>query len=76
MSTNFLSQVKGFTPVIDALVEELDLMPAIIYGVVWRYCQMEDRVCRASLETIASRVGISRKTVERHIKALCDAGYA
>ena len=50
-------------------------MPAIVYGVVWRYCQMEDRVCRASLETIASRVGISRKTVERHINTLCAAGY-
>jgi len=75
MSTNFLSQVKGFTPVIDALVDELDLMTAIVYGVAWRYCQMEDGVCRASLETIASRVGISRKTVERHMKALCEAGY-
>jgi len=75
VKTNFLAQVKGFTPVIDTLVEEIGLMPALVYGVVWRYCQMEDGICRASLEKIGSRIGISRKTVERHIKELCRAGY-
>jgi hypothetical protein len=72
---NFLSQTEGFTPIIDVLAQEVGLITAAIYGVVWRYCQMKDGVCRASLETIAQRLGIKRKTVERHIKKLCERGY-
>ncbi len=75
MPGSFLSDVKGFTPVIDALAAELGLIPAVVYGVAWRFCQMRDGVCHASLDTISKRVGISRRTVRRHIHALCDAGY-
>ncbi len=75
MTGRFLTEVKGWTPVIDALAEELGLIPAVVYGVAWRFCQMKDGVCSASLETIAKRVGISRATARRHIKALCVAGY-
>jgi DNA-binding MarR family transcriptional regulator len=71
----FLSEVKGFTPVIDVLADELGLMPAVAYGVVWRYCQMEDGICKASMAKIARRIGVDRATVHRHIKALCKAGY-
>jgi DNA-binding Lrp family transcriptional regulator len=71
----FLSEIKGFTPVIDVLVHELGLMPAVAYGAVWRYCQMEDGVCKASMTKIARRIGVDRATVHRHIKALCEAGY-
>jgi len=71
----FLSEVKGFTPVIDVLADELGLMPAVAYGVVWRYCQMKDGVCKASMEKIARRIGVDRTTAHRHIKALCEAGY-
>jgi DNA-binding MarR family transcriptional regulator len=74
MST-FLSMVKGFTPIIDALAQETSLTTAAVYGVVWRYCQMDDRICRASVETIAARVGISRKTADRHLKILVERGY-
>lgn len=73
--SKFLSEVKGFTPVIDILAQELGLMAAVVYGIVWRYCQMEDHVCTASLDRIAEHANISRRTVERHIKDLCDAGY-
>ena len=73
--SKFLSEVKGFTPVIDVLVHELGLMPAVAYGAVWRYCQMEDGVCKASMAKIARRIGVDRATVHRHIKALCEAGY-
>jgi hypothetical protein len=72
---NFLSQVAGFTPVIDALAREVGLVTAAVYGVVWRYCQMKDGVCSASLETIAEHVGLDRKTAERHVKKLCQKGY-
>ena len=73
--SSFLSEVKGFTPVIDVLVAEVGLITANVYGVVWRYCQMETGVCTASLETIAHRIGSSRKTAERHIKRLVKQGY-
>ena len=70
-----LSEVKGFTPVIDAVAEDVGVIEAVVYGVVWRYCQQKDGVCTASLATIAERVNLSHKTVQRHIKALCRAGY-
>jgi DNA-binding MarR family transcriptional regulator len=73
--SKFLSEVKGFTPVIDVLAQELGLMSAVVYGIVWRYCQMEDRVCTASRKRIAEHADISVKTVERHLKRLCKAGY-
>jgi DNA-binding Lrp family transcriptional regulator len=75
MSRTILANVDGFTPVIDGLVEELGLMSAVVFGRVWRYCQMEDHVCRASLERIAASIGVDRATVMRHIKDLCDRGY-
>ncbi len=71
----FLSQVRGFTPVIDILAEELGTMTALVYGIVWRYCQMEDKVCRASKETIAGHANISSKTVQRHLAELVKKGY-
>jgi hypothetical protein len=75
MSRTVLANVDGFTPVIDALVQELGLMSAVIFGRVWRYCQMEDGVCKASLEKIGDSIGVDRVTVLRHIKDLCDRGY-
>ena len=50
-------------------------MTAVVYGVVWRYCQMEKKVCSASPETIASHIGTSAKTVKRHLKKLANKGY-
>lgn len=74
MST-ILSDVKGFTPLIDVLVQEVGLMQALVYGRVWRFCQGPQRQCTASLETIGDSLGMSRRTVIRHIKDLCRAGY-
>lgn len=68
-------ELKGFTPVPDQLIEEFNVTVAAIYGVVWRYCQMEDRVCKASLEKVGARVGMSAKSAERHVSTLVEAGY-
>ena len=67
--------MSSFTPLIDTLVDELGTMPALVYGVVWRYCQMDAGVCYATLETIAQKAGVSYSTALRHVKALCAAGY-
>jgi len=74
MST-ILTETEGFTPVIDVLAQELGLMTAVVYGIVWRYCQMRDKICSASLDILANHIAVDRKTIERHIKVLCEIGY-
>lgn len=74
-SKPFLTEVRGFTPVIDVLVEELGLIPAVVYGQVWRYTQMSDGVCKAPVQKIGARIGLSERTTRRHIKRLCAQGY-
>jgi hypothetical protein len=74
MST-FLTQVNGFTPVIDAVVADAGLNEALVYGMIWRYCRMSDGICRASTTTIGTRLGLSRRTVQRCIARLIELGY-
>jgi hypothetical protein len=50
-------------------------MRAAVFGRVWRFCQMKDGVCRASLETISEGLKIDRATAYRHIAELCKDGY-
>lgn len=75
MNKTVLSEVGGFTPVIDAVVEDVGLMTAVVFGRIWRHCQMEDGVCKASLETISSGIGVDKATVMRHAEKLCQRGY-
>jgi len=74
MST-FLTQVNGFTPVIDAVVADAGLNEALIYGMVWRYCRMQDGICRASTTTIGNRLALSRRTTQRCMARLVELGY-
>lgn len=67
--------LSGFTPAPDALIKEYGYMTALVWGRIWRYCQMSDGVCRASLETIAAGVGMSDRTIMRHIDPLVKDGY-
>jgi hypothetical protein len=75
MSRTILTEVEGWSPVIDSIVAELGPITAVVFGVVWRYCQMEKGTCTASQEIIASRSGIARQNVIRHLKRLVAAGY-
>jgi len=75
MSKTVLANVDGFTPVMDVIVQDMGLMSAVVFGRVWRYCQMDDKVCKASLESIGESIDVDRATVMRHIKELCEAGY-
>jgi hypothetical protein len=70
-----LTTMSGFTPVFDALVRTYGRTRAEVFGVVWRYCQMRDRVCRASQSRLASELDMCRDTVSRHIGALVEDGY-
>ena len=75
MSRSILQHVRGFTPVIDVVAEDVGFVTAAVYGVHWRFCQMEDGVSRAAMKTIAAQLDISDKTARRHTQKLCDRGY-
>src|SRR5690349_4022552 len=74
-SKTVLADVGGFTPVIDQLIPHVGLMGAVVFGKVWRYCQMTDGVCYAGLERMGAELGIKRSTMMRHIRVLVQEGY-
>lgn len=75
MSKTVLTEVRGWTPLIDALVQKHGVHAAAVFGRMWRYCQLEDGICRASIETIADELHLSRPTVTQHIETLVKNGY-
>lgn len=75
MKKTVLSEIDGFTVVPDLLVNRYSLITAAVWGVMWRFCQMENHVCQAALETIGERLGIDRSTVMRHIENLVADGW-
>lgn len=76
MSKTVLSKVKGFTPVMDVVVKATNsYMAALVFGRIWRYCQMEDGVCRASLKTIAKGINMSRTSIMNYAKLLVEQGF-
>jgi len=68
-------ELENFTPLIDEITAQLDLIASAVYGVVWRYCQMRNNHCTASVETVGEKLGVARSTVERHLAKLCELGY-
>lgn len=71
-----VQEISGFTPLFDAVVTMYkDETRAAVHGAMWRFCQMEDGVCKASLETIAKMIGVSPATVMRHAEALVSDGF-
>jgi len=75
VKTEFVSTISGFTPAPDILSTEYGYVTSLVWGRVWRYCQMSDGVCRASLEKIAKSLGMSERTIIRHLEVLCEGGY-
>ena len=72
---NFTTEMGNFTPLFDVVIRAAGVVGASVYGRVWRYCQGERGVCQASMDTIADELGMSRHTVLRWLKALCEVGY-
>lgn len=70
-------ETTGFSPAPDAICQDPDLGPiaAVVFGKMWRYCQMSDGVCKASMERIATECGISRNTALSHARKLCEKGW-
>lgn len=73
--TQFTSVMSGYTIAPDVLVQEYGYVTALVWGRAWRYCQMDDGVCRASLEKMAEGLGMSERTIIRHLDSLCEGGY-
>jgi len=65
----------NYTPVFDELIPEFGTMGALVYGVIWRYCQMRDAACHATHETLAQEIDIAESTLRKHIEILRDAQY-
>jgi hypothetical protein len=74
-STRLRTELRPFTPVPDSLTREVGAKRALIVGRIWRFSQMEQGRCIASLATIARGVGMSRGTVMRHLQWLCANEY-
>lgn len=73
--TKIISVLSGFTPAPDVLIKRYGFVTALVWGRIWRYCQMEEGVCRARLEKIAEEIAVSGRTVIRHIDPLVNDGY-
>jgi len=69
------ARADGFTPVFDVVVRELGATAGLVYGVVWRHCQMRDGYCYAYQKNLAKLAGLGVRSVNRWIGRLIDAGY-
>jgi DNA-binding Lrp family transcriptional regulator len=71
-----VQEISGFYPMFEVLLKRYnDVITPAVFGVAWRYCQMPDGVCKASLRTIAGILNISEATVMRRMDDLCTDGY-
>lgn len=71
-----ISEVSGFIPMFTAVIEHYhDHTRAAVHGAMWRFCRMNDGVCKASLRTIGAKIGLDAATVQRHADALVTDGY-
>lgn len=67
--------ISKFTPCPDALVEKYSHTTALVWGKIWRYCQMKDEVCNASILRLAKELGLTDDTIQKHIKLLEGEKY-
>jgi DnaD/phage-associated family protein len=74
-SKQIAADVSGFTPCPDELVKKYSHTTALVWGKVWRYCQMKDEVCKAAIQRLADDLGLSPNTVASHIEKLERDGY-
>ena len=72
---NVAASISGFTPCPDVLIDQYGHTAALVWGKVWRYCQMGDGVCRAATERLCKELGMTDKTLARHLRTLEIGGY-
>jgi DnaD/phage-associated family protein len=69
------TSVSGFTPCPDVLVEKYSHTTALIWGKIWRFEQMSEGVCRASLLRLGKELNMDVKTIAKHIAMLENGEY-
>jgi len=70
-----IQEMSGFTPIFDVVADALGNVTASVHGLAWRFCQMEDGVCKASLSTMGKLLNLDESTISRHMKMLVESGY-
>ena len=67
----------SYTPQFDFLLQYPggDTLSSV-YGKIWRYCQMKNGQCEASIQRLASELNRSTKTIARAIDWLAGNQYA
>ena len=70
-----LANVSGFTPCPDILVELYSHTTALVWGKIWRFEQMSEGVCRASILRLSNELNMDTKTIAKHIAVLEDGEY-
>lgn len=69
------SEDRGtFTPVFDGLVRLVGPTAAILYGLIYRFSQMDSGRCTASVNTLARRAGVSERAAFDALRRLKKAG--
>jgi DnaD/phage-associated family protein len=75
MDKKIEATVSRFTPCPDVLVEKYSHTTALVWGKIWRYCQMKDEKCNAAIQRLAKELGLTDDTIGKHIKILEKGGY-
>ena len=75
MSKTILAHINGFTPAVDHIVAEHGIITAVVFGVIWRNCQLSDGVCAASIDMLSKQTGIRPRAIIAHAKKLIENGY-
>jgi len=65
----------GFTPAPDCIRDDIDVLAALVFGAVWRWCQMDRGQCEATVEAIAKRAGCSTTAARIRLRALERRGW-
>ena len=68
---------SGFTPVFDAVTDEVGYRCAVVHGAVWRLGVLQGNGrCAVSTSAIGEVVGYSsRQTVQKHLDILVERGF-
>lgn len=72
---NSKASATGVTWISDILLERYGMVGANVFGVIQRHCEVGGGFCYARQEDLGSMIGVTRATVNRWIKILCEDGY-
>ena len=69
------TKISGWTPIFDHISKQYSPMVSVVYGIIWRYSQMRDGVCKLGQEKMGELLGVSTSTIQRGITILEKDGY-